>query len=461
MYSIEEIKTSNKNHFGILLKEMYLILLNEKKEKYDIYKSNQEIIKFIDYTLYFGQNALSIEEWLFVIKEIYIYVENLRFHKDSELIKDAINSIVKIIINNFNKIKHNKRILIEMKELLFLFGKTNFLSDTIIEFCLNSIKNDCIIDFIEPLIYSEFCQKDAFDHSNTHDEIITVLLTIALNKDEQIREEIRKIVTLYFSNIIDPLSKTQNLTFCELIVTLIINSNNYQELQKELFNFPKINESNLHPKNDVDLINQKTNYSFIIIKHLLKRTFSMNNKQLLSDIIQLSLSKSVLYDFYPVEEKGFQLRLYGIYYYYKYPVEKNVVNCTTVTLISKLIMETLNKGKINFLFDGNDSFNRNNNELCHCIDLDSIFSNYIYHIGIWVGYIFKEMNNHYSNYLPLFDCNKKAINLVYAIIEKFLNYLFFFSKDNISELLNIYIYILNQTSLVDNIDYSSNSFLNA
>ena len=41
-----------------------------------------EIIEFIFHTLSLSQNALSIEEWLFVIKEIQIYAENLQFPKN-------------------------------------------------------------------------------------------------------------------------------------------------------------------------------------------------------------------------------------------------------------------------------------------------------------------------------------------------------------------------------------------
>ncbi len=130
---------------------MYSFLLNEKQGKYDIYKSNQEIIEFIFHTLSLSQNALSIEEWLFVIKEIQIYAENLQFPKKYEF---TINSILEIIFNNYNKIKQNKRILIELKEIQLFLGRTKYSSETIIEFCLNSIKNDCIIDFIEPLTLS-------------------------------------------------------------------------------------------------------------------------------------------------------------------------------------------------------------------------------------------------------------------------------------------------------------------
>ena len=81
-------------------------------------------------------------------------------------------------------------------------------------------------------------------------------------------------------------------------------------------------------------------------------TFSKKNKQLFSEIIQLTLSKTLFYDFYPVEEKGFQLRLDGEFYYYLYPEKINGVYCTTVTLISKIIenLQIDNNGIINCVF---------------------------------------------------------------------------------------------------------------
>ena len=123
-------------------------------------------------------------------------------------------------------------------------------------------------------------------------------------------------------------------------------------MQKELFNFPKINEYKIYPKNEVSLINRRTNYFLIIIKQQIKKTFSKKNKQLFSEIIQLTLSKTLFYDFYPVEEKGFQLRLDGEFYYYLYPEKINGVYCTTVTLISKIIenLQIDNNGIINCVF---------------------------------------------------------------------------------------------------------------
>lgn len=200
----------------------------------------------------------------------------------------------------------------------------------------------------------------------------------------------RVITIKYYDLFLDKLSHNkENIhpIFVNFISILITNSiTDYNTIMNSIFKNPIIDENIEYQPEEFTIIQRKTNYFIAIVTKLLIITNSCITKNIFAYLIKLSLSKRILYN----KNKEINKK------------------CKTISLISFLLkyINITPKGQNFFsssLPNKGICYRRQNNtekkDIYYYIDIDSILSNFIYHIGLYSNYPNnQEYFEHYDHY---------------------------------------------------------------
>ncbi len=435
-----------------VIKVLYFFSLKKKGIKTEICN---KIIILVSNVLNINNLYHSTEEWILIIELINNIID--KYNSSNHISNVAVNCIsfiLKVIDNHFDRIKTHHKIIEEMKKLLIKLSNKEKLNNNAFTFCFHYLRQDCIIDFIEPFIKSGFMliqDNSIKDESKEISNFYPTLLNILQKKEEKEKNEIRKIIETNFTSFFDIICKKEikNNNFCTLITNIITNTpNNDMSLIDKVFNFPII-ENNSYSKTELEIIRKKTECSLTIMNNLLLWTKNEKNFQLIDYIIHLAYKKIIFYDFYTSISKGSML--------------------LDVSLVTVIILSLKINQKSLILFPGSETPNAIcyrqssesvSNNSCYVIDIDSILSNYIYHMGLIAEY--PNIEDYYKKFNErnkTFELGKNEKEILYCIIEICLNSIFCFSNENLQQILLIYLKIISDNKIVFHNDYMFCSIL--